>query len=216
MKNLMKISAMLTVIMFFVSTVGVSFAGTKPHHHKKSTTEKVVTAVAVGAIAGLALYAATRDHNHRDHRHYNRGYRSHRQHRPAVFAEIGYQNYSVGNPHYRNHRGNRGYWYSNRGMRFYRMPYRYNHRYDRAFNAGWERGYWAGYLQGRHDVMNGFRFHGRYSWQQRSLWGYAPNHGQYRQYERAFHKSYSVGYRHGFYRQNYGHEGFGFRMNVRY
>jgi hypothetical protein len=208
--------------MLFLAATSIAEAADRYYKHKKrSTTEKVVTAVAVGAIAGLAIYAATKDRGH-DRYYSQRHYRGPRRHHPGprsyVAVGFGFDSYNVGSPHYRKYRHNRpgGYWADVRGMRFYRTPYRYNPRYDRAFNAGWERGYWAGYLQGLNDARYRSPYYDRFQWNQRNLWGYAPGYGHHNSYERAFHRAFSIGYRHGFYGRGYGHEGFGFGVSFSY
>lgn len=214
MRHMMKMTAILTVVAFVFAMIPPAQATSKyVPVEEKSTTEKVVTAVAVGAIAGLAIYALSKS-DKRHHRHY----RSHRpyRHRGFVAFDLGFSSYSVGSPYVRARHNPHGYWVRHSGMQFYRVPYVYNHRHDRAYNAGWERGYWAGYIQGLNDSRYRYGYNDRFDWhRQRYTWGYSHHYGPHRSYERAFHRAYRSGYRHGFRGHRFGHDGFGFGLRVR-
>jgi hypothetical protein len=206
MKSTLKSTAIVTAIMFTLAVTDIAQAADRSDDRDRrsgpSTTEKVIGALAVGAIAGLAIYAATRDDDRRHHRYYRDQYRDSR--RSYLAFEFGYSSPS------------RGHWVNHRGMRFYRAPYRYNPRFDRAYNAGWERGYWAGYLQGMHDGRHRARYDDRFYRQGRHVWGYAPAFGPHNSYERAFHAAFSIGYRHAWRGRPYGYEGFGFSIHFGY
>lgn len=212
----MKITAVVTAAAFLFTVVGAANADDRyGRHERSSTTKKVIKSLAVGAIAGLAYYALTRD-DHRVNSRVSIGYQS-RGGRSYVAFGADFNSYAVGSPFtHRSWRSERGYWHRDRHFRFYRIPYRYNSRYDRAFNAGWERGYWAGYLQGLNDSRNRFAYDSRFYWPHRSYWGYSPAFGSHRSYQRAFVEAFRIGYEHAWRGYSYGHDGFGFGISFGY
>jgi hypothetical protein len=234
MKITTKITALLVAFsLLFASNASARTAAPQPDDDEPSTTEKVIGALAVGAIAGVAYWALTDDDDHhrrgyyrdrRDYRGHRRGYEyNHRRGHyrgPRVSTYVafnnGFSSFAIGYPGHRPHRELRPYWYRHDNIRFYRVPYRYNQRYDQAFNAGWERGYWAGYMQGRHDARN--RGHCREQFRKYGndrLWGYDRRMGDYRSYSRAFESSYEAGYLHAYNGRDYGCENFGYGGNMR-
>lgn len=224
MKNTTRLTALVTAAMFMLALVQTAQADDRngSRHRGASTTEKVLTVAAVGAVAGLLIYAATRDDDRHSYRHeYRSRYpqrRPARQYGPSSYVafNVGFQSYCVGDPRGRSYRSSLGYWYNSRGHRFYRVPFRYNPRFSGAYNAGWERGYWAGYLQGLRDVRMRGQYYDRFHWQGGQLWGYHASFGSARHYQDAFHAAFSIGYRHAFRGYNYGHDGFGFGVRFSY
>lgn len=216
MKIKMKTTAIVTTVALIIASPGfASAAGQDDRRHRKSKTEKVLTSLAVGAIAGLTYYALTRNNGHRQDRYNSRRY-NRRPSRSYIAFNIGFRSYSVGSPYSRSYYSSpRGYWSDVAGQRFYRIPYRYNSHHDRGFNSGWERGYWAGFLQGTSDYRQRQPYFDRFECEQNYLWGYAPACGQYSSYQGAFHRAFSAGYSHGFNRNSYGHDGFGYGVSYR-
>lgn len=210
-----KIIAGFVVVAFFFAATGLAEAQVNRRHERKSTTEKVVTALAVGAVVGAAVYGLSKldDRDHRRVAHpvrYNQ-----RSSRVYVAHRHNFERYVVGSPHLRiRYSKPDGYWYREGNFRFYRVPYRYNPRYDRAYNMGWERGYWAGYLQGMQDSRQRSGYYDRYQ-QQGNPWGYNSQMGGGSSYTRAFSRAFEAGYNHAFYGQRYGHNGFGLSVTYR-
>lgn len=226
MKNATRLTALVTAAMLLLATAQTAQADDRngSRHRGKSTTEKVLTAAAVTAIAGLLIYKATQDDDRYQHRRDYRGRypqqyrRPVRQHRPRSYVafNVGFQSFCIGEPGRRYNRAPRGYWYNHGGQRFYRVPFRYNSRFSRAYNAGWERGYWAGYLQGQQDSRMRGQYYDRFQWQGGQPWGYSSSFGPARQYQDAFQAAFSIGYRHAFRGHGYGHDGFGFGVQFSY
>ena len=230
MKKATRLTAFITAAMFMLALAQTAYADNRhgSRHKGASTTEKVLTAAAVGAVAGLIIYAATRDddrHKYRrdHHRRYDQRRYDHRRaprhHRPRGYVafDIGFQSFSVGGPRCDLYdRAPRGYWYKSRSHRFYRVPFRYNPRFSRAYNAGWERGYWAGYLQGQHDSRGRYDYYDRFQGHRGSPWGYQRSFGATRHYQDAFRSAFSIGYRHAYRGHGYGHDGFGFGVRFSY
>lgn len=225
MRAINSVTAVLTAAMLLIASSVPAVADDWRDEREMSTTEKVVAGVAVAAVAGLAIYALTRDddqdrYDRRDrydrYDRYDR--RDRREYRRPMMAErYEFESYGYDSHDSRRYRGreNEGYWCRVGEHRFYRVPFRYNSRYDRAFNAGWEHGYWAGYVQGIEDARWRSPYADRWN-SGGSHWGYAPQYGARDSYSRAFEMAFRVGYRHGFRGERYGHEGFGFGLEIHY
>jgi hypothetical protein len=211
MRNSIKVTAIVAAAALLFSLSGIARADDHNNRRGMSTTEKVVTGVAIAAAVGLAAYAIAKSD---DHRYYEGNYYGPRNY---VAFEYGFSPYAVGGPYGAHYRGRQGYWHDNQGYRFYRVPYVYNNRYDNAFNAGWERGYWAGYMQGLNDARMRGHYYDRFQWNGGGpLWGYERGFGGYSSYERGFMSAFGVGYRHAYYGQPYGSDGFGFGFSYGY
>jgi len=220
--------ALLVAFSLLFASNAYARSAAAPVPDEPSRTEKVLGALAVGAIAGIAYYALKdndhhryRDHRYGDQRHRDRYYRDQR-HRGYdrrygrgtgwsgyIAFSNGFTSLMIGSP-YHHYRGPvRGHWQSVSGYRFYRQPYRYNQRYCRAYNSGWERGYWAGYIQGMHDARNRGQCRSSYQHGGGHVWGYDRSYGDYNRYSNAFGQAYSSGYNHAYYGHEYGQDNFG-------
>ena len=205
MKANIKMTAVITAAAMLFASAGLARADDRQHRRGMSTTEKVLTGVAVAAAVGLTAYAISKSGDHRYQQHRRPGY---------VAVSYGFSPYAVGDPYGPRHgRAPRGYWHQNSGQRFYRVPYVYNNRWDRAYNAGWERGYWAGYMQGLNDARMRGRYYDRFQWNGGYYWGYERGFGSHGSYSAAFNRAFSIGYNHAFYGRGYGHNGFGFGVS---
>jgi hypothetical protein len=246
MKKSNQIIALLVASsLLFASNASAKSVTRAANDDRPSTTEKVLGALAIGAIVGVAAYALADDDDHhyrggryyrsqRDYRRYDRHHRRYERHhrrydrrhyspghhrRAYIAFSNGFTSFAIGyeRPGYRMHHA-RPYWYRHGGIHFYRVPYRYKRAYSRAWNAGWERGYWAGYLQGKHDAMNRQGRYSRYDGYQngQQLWGYSSEYGNYDQYAQAFDRSYTSGYEQAYSGRDYGEDDFGYEYQNRY
>lgn len=230
MKGITKSIALLLAFSLLFASNAQAFTAA-PQPDDDSTTEKVLGALAIGAVAGIAYYVLTdnddhyrrgygrhydrRDYRRGQYRGYDRGhYGRYNDYRRGGYIAFnaGFSSFSVSAGYrYGHHRGPKPYWHRHGNIKFYRVPYSYHPRYDQAFNSGWERGYWAGYLQGRHDASRRYRCQERFIHHGNStLWGYNHGVGSYSNYSRAFTSAYSKGYLHAYQGRNYGYNNFGF------
>jgi hypothetical protein len=232
MKNFNNIIVLLLVAMLLMGSNAVTsaFAANTTAPAEDGKGKKILKAVAVAAVIGVAAYAISKSDDRRyssrrsgnDRRSgYDRrnSYNRQRGNRRSYTAV----NYGFQRHNSRNSRNNR---YSRRGSDRFRVsvgrlnfewrPYDNDRRYDRAFNEGWERGYYAGFLQGQEDRQRRQRFDDRFSWDQRTMWGYARDMGSHRTYEKAFQRAFKSGYRGGFERREYGDNNFGRSSGRRY
>jgi hypothetical protein len=210
MRNEFRITALVVAATMIFAISGVARADDRNGRRGMSTTEKVITGVAIAAAVGLTAYAISRSDDQRYYRGHYYGPRNY------VAFDSGFSPYCVGGPYGMRARNPRGYWYDQRGYRFYRVPYVYNNRYDGAYNAGWERGYWAGYQQGMNDARMRGRYYDRFDWNGGALWGYQQGFGGYSSYESGFMTAFGIGYRHAYYGQPYGNDHFGFGFSFGY
>lgn len=210
MRKNVRLTALFVAAAMVFAISGVARADDRHQRRGMSTTEKVITGVAVAAAVGLTAYALSKSHDRRYNRGHNYGPRRY------VAVNYGFSPYAYSGQYRSHSRAPRGYWHNQQGYRFYRVPYAYNNRYDRAFNAGWERGYWAGYLQGVNDARMRANYYDRFDYNDRGLWGYQRGFGAYNSYERGFHGAFSIGYRHAFRGNPYGHDSFGFGVSFGY